>query len=52
MTDIVRDSDTITRYGEDAFILVCTHTSDATFYYDMENQILYDAVEYLITPCG
>lgn len=48
-TGIVRDGGTITRDGEDTVVLVCVHTSDATFYYDSEDQVLFDSVDYPIT---
>ena len=51
-TGIVRDSGTITRDGEDAFVLVCVHASDAAFYYDTEAQTLFGAVDYPITLAG
>lgn len=46
---IVRDSGTITRDGEDTVVLVCVHKADATFYYDLEDQVLFGGVEYPIT---
>lgn len=48
-TGIVRDSGTITRNGEDTEVLLCVHASDATFYYDTEDQVLFDSVDYPIT---
>ena len=46
---IIRDSGTITRNGEDTVVLVCVHKADATFYYDSEDQVLFNSVEYPIT---
>ena len=46
---ITRDGGTITRDGEDTVVLVCVHKADATFYYDLEDQILFGYVEYPIT---
>ena len=46
---ITRDGGTITRDGEDTVVLVCVHKADATFYYDLEDQVLFDGVEYPIT---
>ena len=46
---IIRDGGTITRDGEDTVVLVCVHKADATFYYDLEDQVLFDGVEYPIT---
>ena len=43
---IVRDYGTITRYGEDTVVLVCVYTEDATFYYDTEDQTVFDLVYY------
>ena len=48
-TGIVRDGGTITRNGEDTVVLVCVHKADATFYYDTEDQMLFDSVDYPIT---
>ena len=42
-------SGTITRSGEDTFVLVCIHEEDASFYYDEEEQVLFDSVDYPIT---
>ena len=52
VTGIVRDGGTITRDGEDTFVLVCIHASDAVFYYDTQVQTIFDAVEYPITLTG
>lgn len=49
VTGVVRDSGTITRDGEDIVVLVCVHASDATFYHDTEDQVLFDSVDYPIT---
>lgn len=49
VTGVVRDSGTITRDGEDNVVLVCVHKADATFYYDTEDQVLFDSVDYPIT---
>lgn len=49
---IVCDHGTITRDGEDTVVLVCVHSSDATFYYDTEDQMLFGYVEYPITLEG
>ena len=52
VTGVVRDGGTITRDGEDTFVLVCIHKADASFYYDEEDQTLFDYVEYPITLAG
>ena len=52
VTGVVRDGGTITRDGEDTFVLVCIHKADATFYYNEEGQALFDFVEYPITLAG
>ena len=49
VTGVVRDGGTITRDGEDTVVLVCVHKADAAFYYDSENQTLFDSVDYPIT---
>ena len=46
---IIRDGGTITRDGENTVVLVCVHKADATFYYDLEDQVLFGGVEYPIT---
>ncbi len=46
---IIRDGGTITIDGEDFYLLVCVHKADATFYYDSEDQVLFNSVEYPIT---
>ena len=51
-TGVARDGGTITRDGEDTFVLVCIHASDAVFYYDTQVQTIFDAVEYPITLTG
>lgn len=48
---IVRDGGTITRDGEDTYVLVCVHKNDAAFYYDSEDQTLFGYVDYPI-PLG
>ena len=48
-TGIVRDGGTITRNGKDTFVLVCVHKSNAVFYHDSEEQVLFDSVDYPIT---
>lgn len=45
-TGIVRDSGTITRDGEDTFVLVCVDKNDAVFYLDSEVQTLFGYVTY------
>ena len=52
VTGVVRDGGTITRDGEDTFVLVCIYKADASFYYDEEDQTLFDYVEYPITLAG
>ena len=47
VTGVVRNGGTITRDGEDTFVLVCIHKADASFYYDEEDQTLFDYVEAL-----
>lgn len=51
-TGIDRDDGTITRDGEDTFVLVCINASDAVFYYDTQSQMVFDVVEYPITLTG
>ena len=46
VTGVVRDSGTITRNGEDTEVLVCVLTEGAAFYYDTEDQMLFDSVFY------
>ena len=43
---------TITRDGEDTDVLVCVHKADATFYYNTEDQVLFDSLDYPITLEG
>ena len=43
---IVRDGGTITRYGEDTYVLVCVNKKYSNFYYDTEGQDIFDFVEY------
>lgn len=45
-TGIVRSSGTITRDGQDTFVLVTVGNGDAAFYYDTEEQTLCDHVTY------
>ena len=52
VTGIVRDGGTITRSGEETPVLVCIHEADASFYYDTEDQTLFDSVDYPITLEG
>ena len=52
VTGVVRGGGTITRDGEDTYVLVCVHSADATFYYDSEDQVLFDSVDYPITLEG
>ena len=52
VTGVVRDSGIITRSGEDIAVLVCVHAEDATFYYDSENQVLFDFVDYPVAIQG
>ena len=42
-------SGTITRDGEDTDVLLCIHAADTEFYYDTEEQVLFDSVDYPIT---
>ena len=51
-TGIWRGDGTITRDGEDIDVLVCIHDTDATFYYNTEDQELYGSVDYPITLDG
>ena len=51
-TGIWRSGGTITRDGEDTDVLVCIHKADSTFYYDTEDQVLFDSVDYPITLEG
>ncbi len=52
VTGVVRDSGIITRDGEDIDVLVCIHAKDAAFYYDSQDQVLFDSVEYPTTIQG
>ena len=52
VTGVVRDGGTITRNGEDINVLVCIHSENTTFYYDSEDQVLFDFVEYPTTIQG
>ena len=52
VTGIVRDSGIITRSGEDTTVLVCIHAEDAVFYYDSEDQVLFDFVDYPVAIKG
>lgn len=45
----IRGDGTITRNGENTDVLVCVHKADAAFYYDSEDQTLFDSVDYPIT---
>lgn len=49
---IVRDYGTITRDGEDTVVLVCVHSADANFYYDLEDQVIFGYVGYPLTLEG
>ena len=51
-TGIWRGDGTITRDGEDTDVLVCVHKADATFYYNTEDQVLFDSLDYPITLEG
>ena len=51
-TGVWRDGGTITINGEDTVVLVCIHKADANFYYDMQEQVLFDSVDYPITLEG
>lgn len=52
VTGVVQGSGTITRGGEDTFVLVCVHAEDAAFYYDEKEQVLFDFVDYPISLPG
>ena len=52
VTGVVRDSGSITRSGEDIDVLVCVHAEDAIFYYDSEEQVLLDFVDYPVAIQG
>ena len=52
VTGVVRDGGVITRNGQDIDVLVCIHSEDAAFYYDSEDQELFDFVEYPTTIQG
>ena len=52
VTGVVRDGGIITRNGKDIDVLVCIHSEDAVFYYDSEDQELFDSVEYPTTIQG
>ena len=51
-TGIWHGDGTITRDGEDTDVLVCVHKADATFYYNTEDQVLFDSLDYPITLEG
>ena len=51
-TGIVRDFGTITRGGKSTKVAVCVHKAEANFYYDTEDQTLFDHVDYPITLEG
>ena len=51
-TGVWNTDGTITIYGEDIHVLVCVHKSDANFYYDTQDQTLFDYVDYPITLEG
>lgn len=51
-TGIVQAYGTITKNNEDTDVLVCVHSEDATFYFDSEDQVLYDSVTYPVTLHG
>ena len=51
-TGVWRDGGTITRDGEDTVVLVCIHAKDANFYYDSQDQTLFDYVEYPVAIEG
>lgn len=51
-TGITQSAGTITRNGEDTFVLVCVSAEDAAFYYDLEDQVLFDFVDYPIVLEG
>lgn len=46
VTGVVQSGGTITRDGEDTFVLVCLSAEDAAFYYDTEERLLFDSVDY------
>ena len=48
-TGICQGEGTITRDGEDTDVLVCVQVTDAAFYYDSEDQVLFDSVDYPLT---
>lgn len=52
VTGVVQGSGTITRDGKDTDVLVCVHSSDAAFYYDTKEQVLFDSVTYPINLEG
>lgn len=52
VTGVVRGGGIITRDGENTDVLVCIHASDAVFYHDTEEQVLFDSVDYPITLEG
>lgn len=51
-TGIIQEYGTITRNGEDTPVAVCVHAEDAAFYYDSEEQTLFDSVDYPIALTG
>ena len=51
-TGIWRTDGTIIRDGESIDVLVCVNSADATFYYDEDDQMVFDYVDYPITLEG
>lgn len=49
VTGVVRGSGTVTRGGEDTYVLMTLSEKDAAFYYDTEEQVLFDSVEFPVT---
>ncbi|MCI7351493.1 MAG: hypothetical protein MSH60_12200, partial [Ruminococcus sp.] len=43
---IIQSDGTITRNGEDTYVLVCVNKKASNFYYDTDGQTLFDGVEY------
>ena len=48
-TGVVSDIGIIARNGEDTAVQVCVDASNTTFYYDKEEQVMFDSVEYPLT---
>lgn len=46
VTGVVQGGGTVTRDGEDTYVLLTLSQTDAAFYYDTEEQVLFASVEF------